>query len=256
MFRLLFAAVTIALPLAANATTVTYDLSSGDAGYATSLTYTSGSNSATLTPYLYKVAPASLTSTSQFVSADSSGGAPYVVRQDGGISIATVGEQNIPSEINQIDTYGGTNEILKISLVGAQQINSVSFNYVNSTDTLRIYGNNNGSTALTYLGFGGTFYNSAGSTHTLGTGVSGDSATTTDPSGTLGDGDTFKVLFSKLPVYQNYFFTSNVDAGDGYRLFDLTVGSVPEAPSWAMMIVGFGAIGCSMRRRRRVAALA
>lgn len=253
MFRALLAALIAASPGVAYATTVTYNLGTGTAGYDSSYTYTSGSYSATLTPYLYTVSPTSLTSTTQFVATDVSNSPAYVVRQAGGISIATGAEQNITSELNQIDTYGGTNEILKIALVGAQQINSISFNYINSTDTIRIYGNNTGSTALTYLGFSGYVYSSAGSTHTL-SGASGATATTTDPSGALDDSDTFTVLFSKLPVYQNYFFTSNTDAGDGYRISALTastVGSVPETPSWAMMIVGFGAIGWTMRRRTR-----
>lgn len=34
-----------------------------------------------------------------------------------------------------------------------------------------------------------------------------------------------------------------------------SIGAVPEPGTWAMMLVGFGAIGASMRRRRRVSAV-
>ena len=255
MFRAFLAALLIAAPGVAQAATVIYDLGSGQSGYGSTLTYTSGNNSATLTPYLYTVAPTSLTSTSQFVATDSYGGSPYIVRQTEGVSVATESEGNTPSEYNQIDTSGGTNEILKLSLVGAQQLSSVTFNYINSTDTLRIYGNNNGSTALNYLGFSGTFYTTPGTVHTL-TGTSGATASVTDPSGTLDDSDPVTVLFSRLPVYQNYFFTSNTNTNDGYRISAVTVTSVPESSTWAMMLVGFGAMGWAMRRRAGPAALA
>lgn len=38
--------------------------------------------------------------------------------------------------------------------------------------------------------------------------------------------------------------------------FGSVVGSVPEPSTWAMMLIGFGAIGASMRRKRRVSAIA
>lgn len=249
-------AFALALPMAPAlaATNITYDFSVGSAGYASTLTYSAGGgNTATLTALLYTVAPTALTSTSQFVSGDSGGNPAYVVRQAGGVSIATALEQNSNDELNQIDTQGGTNELLKISLTGSQQLVSAQFNYIDADDTLRIYGSNGNSTTLTYLGFGGEFYTTAGATHTLGTGVSGASATTTDPTGTLDDGDSFTVVFSKLPVYENYFFTSNNDTGDGYRFKALTVtqvAAIPETSSWCMMVLGFGAIGAAIRARK------
>ena len=42
---------------------------------------------------------------------------------------------------------------------------------------------------------------------------------------------------------------------DGFKLSSLTVAAVPEPASWAMMIVGFGAVGGTMRRARRPAPL-
>ena len=46
-------------------------------------------------------------------------------------------------------------------------------------------------------------------------------------------------------------------AFDGLALNDVPIpGGVPEPATWAMMIMGFGAIGASMRRRRQVARVA
>lgn len=39
---------------------------------------------------------------------------------------------------------------------------------------------------------------------------------------------------------------------DAFKLSSVTVNAVPEPATWAMMISGFGVIGYSMRRRRRV----
>lgn len=48
-----------------------------------------------------------------------------------------------------------------------------------------------------------------------------------------------------------------IGGGGGFELDNVVVNSaVPEPASWAMMLIGFGAIGASMRRRRRVPAMA
>lgn len=52
---------------------------------------------------------------------------------------------------------------------------------------------------------------------------------------------------------------SNLQAGNLIEVVDditfSAISAVPEPSTWAMMLVGFGAIGASMRRRRRVAAI-
>ena len=45
---------------------------------------------------------------------------------------------------------------------------------------------------------------------------------------------------------------NNVHTGD---TLTITQGAVPEPASWAMMLLGFGAIGFAMRRKARIAAL-
>lgn len=74
----------------------------------------------------------------------------------------------------------------------------------------------------------------------------------------------FNGLSSTLAVGDTIDFVVNSNNGD--LSFDGTllsaslttpdaVGAVPEPSTWAMMLIGFGAIGASMRRRRRVSAI-
>jgi hypothetical protein len=53
---------------------------------------------------------------------------------------------------------------------------------------------------------------------------------------------------------RQFFFAARQDPNDnedGFWLRGLTVGSVPEPSSWAMMLMGFGAVGMAMRRSRK-----
>lgn len=59
--------------------------------------------------------------------------------------------------------------------------------------------------------------------------------------------------YVRLDLFNNY--------GDQYSWTGLSEvqfvsSAVPEPASWAMMIIGFGAVGYALRRRRRIAALA
>lgn len=46
-------------------------------------------------------------------------------------------------------------------------------------------------------------------------------------------------------------FTNN-PANDAFEVANFSVGAVPEPATWAMMLLGFGAVGYSMRKRRTV----
>lgn len=71
-----------------------------------------------------------------------------------------------------------------------------------------------------------------------------------------------------LTTGTNYFFVgsgfNNLDFGDfslnvsgpGIATFDRISAAVPEPATWAMMLLGFGCIGYSMRRSRRKTAIA
>jgi hypothetical protein len=46
-------------------------------------------------------------------------------------------------------------------------------------------------------------------------------------------------------------------SNDGFKLFSVTVNTaVPEPATWAMMLVGFGGLGATLRTRRRMTAVA
>ncbi|SFP98538.1 PEPxxWA-CTERM sorting domain-containing protein [Sphingomonas rubra] len=67
-------------------------------------------------------------------------------------------------------------------------------------------------------------------------------------------GSCFSSSGVAYPTFEDFCGTAN------YRLtYDYTplaVGGVPEPATWAMLLVGFGAIGSAMRRRKPVTALA
>ena len=46
-------------------------------------------------------------------------------------------------------------------------------------------------------------------------------------------------------------FTLNFNASSNVRLYSTGVSAVPEPATWGMMLLGFGAMGVSLRRRRR-----
>jgi hypothetical protein len=50
--------------------------------------------------------------------------------------------------------------------------------------------------------------------------------------------------------------TQIVQSGGHRNSFGLSIEAVPESATWAMMIVGFGAIGTALRRHRRIASRA
>ena len=68
--------------------------------------------------------------------------------------------------------------------------------------------------------------------------------------GPIGTGPVLS--FSAAGIHSVRFFGDNRTIGfDNFEFGDLRVtGAVPEPTSWAMMIVGFGFIGSTMRRRR------
>ena len=71
------------------------------------------------------------------------------------------------------------------------------------------------------------------------------------------NGNTYNLAFQpNTPAYSTFFFTSNGDSADGYRINSISA-AVPEPATWAMMIAGFGLAGLGLRRnRRRTAAIA
>jgi hypothetical protein len=79
----------------------------------------------------------------------------------------------------------------------------------------------------------------------------------------VGSGGTPNEFLQLLfPTITSAVFSGATGIENTYTLDDLTVGGtitvngIPEPATWAMMLIGFGAVGASMRRRRRSPAAA
>lgn len=139
-------------------------------------------------------------------------------------------------ECPQVDTNGSTNEAMLLSFTGGSNISiqKAILNIVDGNDTLGIYGVALNGT-LNFLGFN----------HNIATGGLGFTSVLTNAALTQ-----YSLTFTPAVTgYSRYLFTSTRDTADGYRLRQLTIAAVPEPEIWAMLLLGFAAIGFQMRRR-------
>ncbi len=67
--------------------------------------------------------------------------------------------------------------------------------------------------------------------------------------------------FGEKYAFFNFRVTGGYDrvvlsqnGGGGFELDNITIGSVPEASTWTMLIIGFGMVGFAARRRAAIAA--
>jgi hypothetical protein len=67
----------------------------------------------------------------------------------------------------------------------------------------------------------------------------------TTSSFSLIDGASYTIAFTGLNQADNTAFIDNIG---------LTTAAVPDAPTWAMLIAGFGLVGFTARRRSRAVA--
>ena len=75
------------------------------------------------------------------------------------------------------------------------------------------------------------------------------------PQGSRGDGgDTAFYRFNAGGGVN--VFDLNFNSGSTVTLFQTGIPAVPEPGTWAMMLIGFGGIGYSMRRRRKTTGIA
>ncbi len=93
-------------------------------------------------------------------------------------------------------------------------------------------------------------------------GVTFGSASVTGPGGPFAllpfpDNTSLKLANALLGVGEYTFsFTGSNSNQSGALTGNVTISAVPEAETWAMMLLGFGAIGLTIRGRRRRTALA
>ena len=144
----------------------------------------------------------------------------------------------------QIDTnQPNRREALLVTLDKAMSLGSLKLSYIDSNDTLAVYGvKADGS--LVNLGFGGLIH----------TGLAGAASVVNTAAN---DGTSALTLNTPTASYSRYLFTTRVGGevnygglGQGYRIDSLTLNAVPEPATWAMLIAGFGLVGMASRRRR------
>ncbi|WP_439534940.1 PEPxxWA-CTERM sorting domain-containing protein [Polymorphobacter sp.] len=202
-----------------------------------SVSRTSNGVSITANALNFTVAPGSLTTLSQLTA-----GTRQIQQTAPGIGV------NGGASAPQVDTNTpAQREAILFTASKAFQITRLKLSYIDSDDTLAIYGVN-ADHSLSYLGFGGQIINGLG-------GSAAFSHVGTN------DGTTTLTLGTPTAAFDRYLFTTRVGGdvtylgtkGQGYRI-DLIAGSaVPEPESWALLVLGFGVVGLSVRRRRRVA---
>lgn len=245
----LLAAAIVATPAAA----VTFNLGGANLTTANALTYSAGGVTATVTGRGFgTMTPNALLATSKVSTAAQLAALPNMTAQAlrrtaRGLGVCSEGGTG--SECAQVDTNGAPNELLIVSFTGgAYRLTGASFGMVDNNDTLRIYGVRADGSVVNLGangGFGGQFLGT-GTTTALTGGATGER------TGGSGDDQRYKIDFANTQAggFTQLWFTSRLDAADGYRLENLTVAAVPEPATWGMMLLGFGLVGAAARRRR------
>lgn len=234
------AAAALAAPAAA---VVTFNFS-GPAGTtnAASAVRTSNGVTATATALNYTVAPGALSNFSQFTATR------QIQQTAPGIGI--LGGASSP----QMDTNQPANrEAFLLSTTKAIGISGLKLSYIDADDTLAIYGVN-ADNSLSFLGFNGEI-NVVGGTNLGGAGVGSFAA--------ANNGTSTFTLNEVTSRFDRFILTSRVGGdvaykgtlGQGYRI-DSISGVVPEPGTWAMLVLGFGLVGLTARRRRSTSVIA
>lgn len=92
------------------------------------------------------------------------------------------------------------------------------------------------------------FFTESGGTLTFDTALLGDVILS------LHFGNAGNEFGGDVTVLYEFFFdtpTTSIELGQDGFSNGLLIGGVPEPATWAMMLLGFGAVGFSMRRRRK-----
>lgn len=245
MFRIatILAAAAAACAVAAPAqAAVTFNFGGSATTFATGAAYaqTAGGYTVSATAWSFNATPAQfqvLADGAQASTLVAGMTAKKVRREAAGIGVCWQGESG--DQCNQVDS-DGINEMLRIVVSENVSLVSARFGRVDNNDTLKVYGVTSGG-VVEHLGYGGIF-DGAGTTMAI-QGVSGAW------NGGTG-GDQVYTVNLDTERYREFWFGNNNDSADGYRLDAITVASVPEPATWALMIGGFGFAGAALRRRR------
>jgi len=152
------------------------------------------------------------------------------------------------SPFHQADNVSGYNDFVLLQFDRAVNLSSI---YLNSFQMSNVSGIDN-DLGFAAVNYGGALWNSALNL-AGGTFVPG-SLTTVNGTGANGARATGSGVYSNQWLVSSAFASGN---NDGLKIASLTVntGAVPEPATWAMMLIGFGAAGVSLRRKRPALAM-
>ena len=162
----------------------------------------------------------------------------------GGFGVTGVQDQNGTGNLHQIDNVNGYTDFVMLQFSRAVHLDGVNVN---------LYGINN------VFDSDASFYNGsalASGAWNSSLSLSGYSNNTSSWSNTNGGSSAAYLVDGATGFSQVWLVSASMltaDRDDGFKLSSITVTAqtpaVPEPAAWAMLIVGFGAIGASLRRR-------
>ena len=168
-----------------------------------------------------------------------------------GLGVTGVGDANGANQLHQIDNLAGYTDFVLLQFnrsVKITGINEALYQLTGITGTHGDFSLANGSsvTPLTWSSTidlatkNASFFNFSNQTGVSGSGNASGSAAATSAGG------------SQVWLLSASQLSSSRD--DGFKLSSITVTEAPALPepaTWAMLIMGFGAIGLTLRRRER-----
>lgn len=165
----------------------------------------------------------------------------------GGFGVTGVNDQSGANNLHQIDNAGGYTDFIMLQFSRSVQLTSASLN---------VYGIGSSTDSdLSILNLGALIGQQSQWNGSLNLATLGGNNTSlwTQQEGTGDRTATFSNLaFSQVWLISAAQLPTN-DRDDGFKLSKLVVKAtpaVPEPATWAMLIMGFGAIGASLRRRK------
>jgi len=168
--------------------------------------------------------------------------AAYVGAYGPGLGVTGIGDLNGNFGFHQIDNAGGYNDFVLLQFDQAVYLGTLNLNSY-TLGALPTKDNDLGFAAVNY---GGATWNS--NLDLAGGVFVPSSLTAANGTGANGIRPTPTMLFSRQWLVSSAFASGN---NDGFKLASITVTAVPEPVTWAMMIVGFGAVGMSLRMAKR-----
>jgi hypothetical protein len=260
MFRSLTVAAVLATAIASPAAAVTFIPAFTDTGAnVASVTKSNISLELTVTARRFFVAPGALTNFSQTMAFSGA----QITRSAAGLGINGGGSSSQMDTNNAGSVADPLREAFLVSGSNAFFLTGLRLTSVDADDTLKVYGINDDDSFVD-LGFGsGTSATVNPTAVAAGTIRGGAAGQLTGLVNTAANGGTADFGFVNETRFSRYLITTRLGGdvtylgtkGQGFALQGLTA-TVPEPQSWALMILGFGLVGVSARRRQKAAVAA